>query len=219
MTAPAPAPVPAPVPAPGPAVPPPPTAPGGATPEADLWASPRPADDLAWPMRLLGCLIAVAVSDPTAWFAGSALRLLLPLCALAAAYVAAPPLSARPTGGDFRWRIQLLRHRNTAFVLGSVLVAAVNRPPGWLAAVDTALLLGYLLLLDGVVAGPPGARLLRRPRALLAAVGASALVLAAALLPVHGGGAWARLLAALALIAAVATAATVLRLRRTDPRR
>ena len=170
-------------------------------------------------MRLLGCLIAVAVSDPTAWFAGSALRLLLPLCALAAAYVAAPPLSARPTGGDFRWRIQLLRHRNTAFVLGSVLVAAVNRPPGWLAAVDTALLLGYLLLLDGVVAGPPGARLLRRPRVLLAAVGASALVLAAALLPVHGGGAWARLLAALALIAAVATAATVLRLRRTDPRR
>ena len=202
----------------GPGVPPPPTAPGGAAPEAELWANPRPATDLGWPLRLLGCLIAVAVSDPTAWFGGSALRLLLPLCALAVAYVAAAPLSARPTGGDFRWRIQLLRHRNTAFVLGSVLVAAVNRPPGWLAAVDTALLLGYLLLLDAVVSGPPGLRLLRRPAVLLAAVGASALVLAGALLPVHGGGAWARLLAALALIAAVATAAAVLWLRRTGHR-
>jgi hypothetical protein len=94
-----------------------------------------------------------------------------------------------------------------------VVLAATDPPPGWLAAVDAALLLTYLLAVDAVAAGPPGLRLLRRPLTLLAAYGATALVLAAALLPTTAMGPSSRLLAALALGAAAAAVAVAMTAR------
>ncbi|MEY9963559.1 hypothetical protein ABIA33_001592 [Streptacidiphilus sp. MAP12-16] len=189
-------------------------APAPAPEAAQLWAVPSRSRDLEWSVRLLGCAIAVLVTDPTAWLSRPPIDLLLPLLAVVGAWFAAPPLTARPVASGFRWYTRLARHRNTAFAVGCVLLAAANRPPGWLAACDTALLLTYLLCVDAVAAGPPGARLVRRPLALLTAYGASALVLTAALLPVAATGTWARLLAALALGASGAAVAGAVWVRR-----
>ena len=82
------------------------------------------------------------------------------------------------------------------------MLAAADTPPDWLAACDAAVLLSYLLCVDAVAAGPPGARLIRRPSTLLAAYAATALVLAAAFLPTTSAGSWSRLVAALALAGA-----------------
>ena len=210
MTTPPPA---APAPAAPPAVPPPPSAPGGPAPLAATdWAVPE-TDSQDWTLRLLGALLGLAVSDPVGWFSDFPGRLLLPLGALLGALAAAGPMAARPVVRDARWRRQLGRHRNTLFTAGCVLLAALLPPPGWLAACDVALLLSYLLLLDASVGGPPAARLLRRPLALLSVYAGCAVVLAAALVPVAATGAWARLVAALAIAASGAGVLAALRLR------
>ncbi|QMU75780.1 hypothetical protein GXW83_08545 [Streptacidiphilus sp. PB12-B1b] len=205
------------------AVPGPPVAPGGPAPEAEAWAAPSapggPFGGPEWPLRLLGCVLALAVTDPAGWFSGSLGRLLLPVFAIAGAVAAAGPMTARPVVRDSRLRAQIPRHRNTLFVVGCVVLAALIPPPGWLAACDTALLLCYLLSLDAVVGGPSALRLLRRPLVLVAFFGSSALVLAAALLPVGTAGPWARLLAALAIAASTASVAAALWLRQSTAHR
>lgn len=166
------------------------------------------------PLRLIGVLLAVLVTDPAAWFHRPPVDLVLPLLAGGAAWFAAVPVTARPVATGFRWRTRLARHRNSAFAVGCVLLAAANPPPVWLAGCETALLLSYLIALDAVTAGPPAARLLRRPLPLLAAYAASAAVFAAALLPVAPAGGWSRLVAAVALAGAGAALLAALAARR-----
>jgi hypothetical protein len=161
-----------------------------------------PGPTLDRPAQLLGCVLALLVTNPAAWAGRPATDLVVPLFALAAAFFAAAPLTARPVATGYRWHARLSRHRNTAFAVMCIVLAAVDPPPAWLAAVDSILLLTYLLAVDAVVAGPPGLRLLRRPLTLLAAYGGTAAVLSAALLPTTPLGPTARLLAALALAAA-----------------
>ena len=168
-------------------------------------------------VRLLGLAVALLVTDPTGWVSRSLPGLALTLAVAVVGWFAATPLTARPIALGFTWRARLTRHRNTAFAVLCVLVAAVHRPPDWLAACDAALLLSYLLLLDAVAAGPPAARLLRRPLALGCAYGSSGVVLAAALVPVAPTGPWVRLLAAVALAGAAAAVLTALSNR--SPRR
>lgn len=204
---------------PVPGVPAPPPAPGGATPEAAAaWAEPAPTAAPDWPLRLLGCVVAAAVTDPPGWLAGSPSRLLEPLLAVLAACFAAVPMAGRPVATDSRWPARLSRHRNTLFLVGCVLLAAAIPPPAWLACCDTALLLGYLLGLDAVVGGPPAVRMLRRPLTVPAVVGSTALVLAAALVPVSATGAWARLLAAVAIAVSGGCVAGALWLRQAGAR-
>jgi hypothetical protein len=218
-TAPAPAPLPTsggftamtsrPAPDPGPVPEPSPVPAPGPVPAlgADWAFVPAGNDALRKPggfVRLLGVALTVLVTDPTTWLSRSTAGLVLTLLAAVVAWFAALPLTARPVALGFHWRTRLVRHRNTAFAVLCVLLAAVNRPPDWLAACDAALLLGYLLLVDAVAAGPPGARLLRRPVALGCAFGSSGVALAAALVPVSPSGPWVRILAAVALIGAAA---------------
>ncbi|QMU68400.1 hypothetical protein [Streptacidiphilus sp. P02-A3a] len=201
-----------------PAVPPPPPAPDGpAAPDAAVWAVPE-TDPREWGLRLLGVPLALAVTDPAGWFSGPPARLLLPLVAVLGALAGAGPVAARPVLGDGRWRRRIVRYRNSLFTAGCVLFAALFPPPGWLAVCDTVLLLSYLLLLDAFVGGPPAAALLRRPLALLSLYAGSGVVLAAALLPVDATGAWARLIAALAIAGSGAGVLAALRLRHRGPR-
>jgi hypothetical protein len=202
-------------PTPPPAVQPPPSAPGGPTPDAaDLWAAPAARYATDGPLRGIGLLLALAVTDPTSWFAGSPARLLLPVIAVGGAWLAAPAVAARPVTGSFLWYRRLLQQRNTAFAVACVLFAAAIAPPAWLACCDTGLLLTYLLVLDAVDGGPPAQQVLHSPLALLAAYGSGAAVLAAALLPAPAIGSWGRLLAAAALVATAASLAAALLLRR-----
>jgi len=194
----------------------PPEARGGPAPQsAPAWSVPAASTDQGqdWTLRLLGAVLAVAVTDPPGWFSGSPARLLIPLFAVLGALAAAGPVSLRPVLGDYRWLAKLGRYRNTLFGAGCLLLAAVFRPPVWLAGCDTALLLSYLLLLDAVVGGPPAADLLRRPLALLSVYAGCAVVLAAALVPVATTGSWARLVAALALAASGTGVLAAIRLR------
>ncbi|MHA6759503.1 hypothetical protein [Streptacidiphilus sp. PAMC 29251] len=183
-------------------------------PSAAAVPAPAPVQGLDQLARLLGCIVALLVTNPAGWGAHPWSYLVLPLLAALIAWFAATPLTARPVAYGFRWRARLSRHRNTAFAVMCVVLAAFNHPPGWLAACDTALLLTYLLCVDALAAGPPAARPLRRPLVLLCAYGASGIALAAALLPVAPSGPWARLLAALALAAAAAAVIAALSPRR-----
>jgi hypothetical protein len=178
--------------------------------------APAPAASSGRPVRLLGCLLAVLVTDPTVWASRPPVLQLLPVAAFVGAFWAAAPLTARPVLQGFRWYRRLARHRNTAFAVCCVALATLHQPPPWLAACDAALLLTYLVCVDAAAAGPPGARLLRRPPALLAAYGATALVFAAAVLPVSTAGTWGRVVAALAVAAASTALAVALR---AGPRR
>ena len=172
-----------------------------------------PAPTLDRPVQLLGCALALLVTDPTAWSGRPTVDFVVPLFALAAALFAAAPLTARPVADGYRWYARLARHRNTAFAVMCIVLAATDPPPDWLAAVDAVLLLSYLLAVDAVASGPPGLRLLRRPLTLLAAYGGTAAVLVAALLPTTSLGPSSRLIAALALAGAGAAVAVALGLR------
>lgn len=171
----------------------------------------------AQPARLLGIVVALVVTDPSSWASRPLPDLVVPAFAALAAWFAATPLTARPVALGFRWHTRLSRHRNTAFAVLCVLLAAVYQPPTWLAACDTALLLSYLLAVDAAAAGPPAVRLLRRPLVLLCAYGASAVALCAALLPVAPTGSWARLLASVALVGAAGAVIAALTARRRTP--
>ena len=169
--------------------------------------APAPGPSLDRPIQILGCALALLVTDPTTWAGRPILDVLEPLFALAAAVFAAAPLTARPVATGHRWYARLSRHRNTAFAVMCIVLAATDSPPAWLAVVDAVLLLTYLLAVDAVAAGPPGLRLLRRPLTLLAAYGGTATVLAAALLPTTALGPSSRLIAAVALTGAGAAVA------------
>ncbi|MBF9071397.1 hypothetical protein [Streptacidiphilus fuscans] len=176
-----------------------------------------------WAARALGVALACAASDPLSLVRsglpstdGSFGELAGRVVALAAlvllCWFGAPPVVARPVSGDARWHSRLARHRNTAVAVGFVLVAAIGSPPVWLMACDAGLLLAYLVFVDAVAGGPPGAAQLRDGSLLFCAVAAQALVLAGATVSVAATGAWARVVAALlVLLVGAATALALLR--------
>ena len=127
--------------------------------------------------RVFGVALAVAVADPPDGFMGTSSPQIALLLALFALWAAAPVVR-RPVLTVHRWLNLLARHRNTVFAGACTVVAAAGRPALWLMIADAALLLGYLLALDSVAAGPIGGRQLRSgwPAGLAAA--ATALVLA-----------------------------------------
>ncbi|WP_441248499.1 hypothetical protein [Kitasatospora sp. McL0602] len=135
--------------------------------------------------------------------------------AVLGAWWAGPVVAARPVRQSAALRPMLVRHRNTVFAAGCVLLAAVQTPPLWLAGCVTALLLGYLLLVDAFAAGPAGVRQWRARAVPAAAYGASALVLAAACLPLDGLP-WGRAVAALAVVGSAAVAGLALWTRAGD---
>lgn len=166
-------------------------------------------------VRLLAALLAFAATDP-AGLAGSApvQHALIAAVAAVIGFYAGAPVTSRPVIRDFRSLGRIARHRATVLALGCLLLMAVLTPPAWLAALDAALLLGYLLAADAVAGGPPAHRDLRGTPA-AAAVVATGVVLAVALAPIHHAahGGWARLGAA-ALIAVVALSFVFLATRR-----
>jgi hypothetical protein len=170
---------------------------------------------LANAFRLLGGALAVAATDPPHWSGDPALIIARLLGVALAVVWAAAPVAARPVTTSHRLPVVLSRHRNSLFVIAAVLVAALGNPPVWLSAVDCALVLAYLVLLDAATAGPVGGRQLRRAGTLLSAAAASAVVLLCAQVPVGSGSGWGRIIAALAVAAAACAVGAVLWLRRT----
>ncbi|MFE9425031.1 hypothetical protein ACFYNO_18880 [Kitasatospora sp. NPDC006697] len=162
------------------------------------------------PSRFLGAVLLLAAVNPAAP-AGGLARQLLALVAAAFGWWAAPPLSARPVAPTARLATRLVRHRNTVLATATVLLAAIGRPPVWLAAAVTALLLGYLLHVD---AGSH-ASLPPTPTARLAACAAAAVVLAAALVPQHQADA-ARPLAVLGIAVTAVSIGLTLYQRRAE---
>jgi hypothetical protein len=175
---------------------------------------PRPdaADRLqAVPIRVLGALLLVGALDPARWPDYLCPQWFFGVIAAVAGLWAGAPVVRRPVMDSHRWADQLRRHRNTLLAAASALLAALQSPPVWLMAVQTLLLLGYLMLVDASVAAA------RSPRAqlnqALCAAAAAALVLLAAVAPVTGGW-WARFVAALAVLGTLALVYAALRLRR-----
>jgi len=122
-------------------------------------------------------------------------------------------VDARPVLTSMRLRTVAARRRTTVLPAAAIAVAAATGPAVWLVVCIAALLLAYLLVTDPWTAGvtaPPG-----RPQATpaLAAAAATAVVLLAAQAPVAGTS-WARLPAALAIVATAACLVLVLRIRR-----
>lgn len=185
----------------------------GAGPDAGGWLSPAGA------VRLIGVALAVAVTDPPHWAAQTAAGRALALATVLAALWAAPAVVRRPAGVARHLAGRLARHRNTLFAAGCTAVAAAGHPAPWLMGVDCALLPAYLLALDSVAAGPVGVRQLRRARVPLAAAGAGAVTLVAALAPVGGAGAWGRIAAAVAVALAGLAAGAALWARGGRPPR
>jgi hypothetical protein len=151
---------------------------------------------------LLGIALALAATDPTKLTQRGPIGWLLVAAAVVAALWAAPAVAQRPTTTTVEWANQLVRHRNTVFAVACVVVAGFGSPPVWLAAVDTALLLAYLLAVDALAAGPIGVRQLRRRAVPLAAAAAGAVTLLGAQAPVNPGAVWGRIVGAIAVAAA-----------------
>jgi hypothetical protein len=167
---------------------------------------------------LLGAASALAAANPVFQVARGPVGWLVLLVVMAAAVWASPIVAQRPTSSAVRLLTQLVRHRNTAFAVGCVVLAALTDPPVWLAVVDTALLIGYLLAVDAFAAGPIGADQARGGTVPLTAAAASAIVLVAAEVPVDSGAVWGRVVAALAVAAAATAAGAALWLRRSGSR-
>ena len=111
--------------------------------------------------RIFGPALALAAANPLSWTASSGPEELFTLILAAFGLWAAAPVVARPLLASRHWYKVVSRHRNTVFAAACTLTAAVGHPPIWLMAADAALLLGYLLALDAVAAGPVGLRQLR----------------------------------------------------------
>lgn len=111
--------------------------------------------------RIFGPALALAAANPLGWTANSGLAELITLILACFGLWAAAPVVARPLLASRHWYKVVARHRNTVFAAACTLTAAVGHPPIWLMAADAALLLGYLLVLDAVAAGPVGVRQLR----------------------------------------------------------
>jgi hypothetical protein len=154
----------------------------------------------AWPARVLGIALVLAAWDLPTLVRQSPLVLTVAVVSAVPAWWAAPPVVARPVREPGRLPVQLVRHRNTVLAVGAVLLAALTGPGVVSATAVTALLLGYLLLVDAAAAGPSGRRQLQEWVAPAAALLAGGLVLAAAFLPV-APAAFGPLLAALAVAA------------------
>lgn len=145
---------------------------------------------LPYPLfRLFGVALAVAVSDPPHGALGSASPQVTVILVLFAVWAAAPVVR-RPVLTSHRWINLFARHRNTVFVSACTLAAASSLPPVWLMITDAALVLGYLLALDAVTAGPVGVRQLKSgwPVGLAAAGTALVLGLAQLMSGPHSGG-------------------------------
>ncbi|WP_051969417.1 hypothetical protein [Kitasatospora azatica] len=162
------------------------------------------------PSRFLGVALLVAACNPMDRATVRPVDFLPSLLAAGFAWWAAPPQTARPVAPSSRLLLRLARHRNTVLATAAVVLAALNPPQLALAAAITALLLGYLLHVDT----RSHAHLPAGPLPTLAACGAAALVLLAALAPTHSSDA-ARLLAALGIgAAALAVGLTLYERRR-----
>lgn len=129
--------------------------------------------------RLFGAALALAASDPSSDGTGLSTPAFTVILVCFALWAAAPVVR-RPILSVHRWHNQLARHRNTLFAGICTLVAADGHPPLWLMIADAALLLGYLLALDAVAAGPVGIRQLRAGWPVGVAAAGTALVLALA---------------------------------------
>ena len=133
--------------------------------------------------RLFGPALALAASNPSDWSTTFGLAQKIALALAAVGLWAAAPVVSRPVLGTHRWPAILARHRNTLFAGACVVIAATGQPPVWLTTADAALVLGYLLALDAVSAGPIGIRQLRLAWPVAVAAGGTAVVLALAQLP------------------------------------
>lgn len=163
------------------------------------------------PYRVLGALLLVGALDPARWPDYLGPQWFFGAFAALFGLWAGAPVVRRPVLDAHRWGDKLSRHRNTLLAAAAALLAAMQSPPVWLMAVETLLLLGYLILVDAATAAA------RSPRAqaaqALGAAAAAALVLLAALAPVTGGS-WARLVAGVAVLGALGLLYPALRLRR-----
>ena len=177
---------------------------------------------VAYPLfRVFGVALAVAAVDPPHGFMGSSSPQAAVVLAVFAAWAAAPVVR-RPVLTVHRWVNQFARNRNTVFAGACTVAAAAGHPPLWLMIADAALLLGYLLALDSVTAGPIGVRQLRTVWPVGLAVAGTAMVLALARLTsgsqpnaLSGSGRW--LASAGAILAAGALGMAFLpRLSRED---
>jgi hypothetical protein len=107
----------------------------------------------------------------------------LVLCVVLAA-LAAQPYTGRQIIVSSHFHHKLAIHRNTLLSAGFVVLVAGQRPPAvWEAAVDAALLAGYLLLLDAATVPFPVLRRLAHPLFLLGAAGLTAAATALIALP------------------------------------
>ena len=140
--------------------------------------------------RLFGAALAVAAVDPPHGFMASSSPLVATVLAVFALWAAAPVVR-RPVLALHRWVNQVSRYRNTVFAGACAAIAAAGRPQLWLMITDAVLLLGYLLALDAVTAGPVGIRQLRAgwPAGLAAAGTALVLALAQLTSAAHSGAA------------------------------
>lgn len=163
---------------------------------------------------VLGIALAVAVTDPATLVERGPVAWLFTAAAMVGAAWAAPVIAQRPAVTAVHWFTQLSRHRNTVFAVGCTIIAGFAEPPLWLAIVDVALLLAYLLTVDALAAGPIGIRQLRRGVAPSAAAIASAVALLGAHAPVNAGAVWGRVVAAVAVAAAALAAGAALWFRR-----
>ena len=160
-----------------------------------------------WAARGLGAALALAAADPAGLvhagylLVSSVVRLILFAVMGLVAWFAAPPVVARPVIGDPRWASKVSRHRNTVLAVGFLVAVAIGSPPIWMMFCDAALLLAYLLFVDAVAGGPPGAAQLRDWPLLVAAVAAQTLVLVGAVISVATADSWARATAAVLVLA------------------
>ena len=166
--------------------------------------------------RFLGTALAVAACDPAAAFHHSALATAMVVLVALVAWWAAPMVDERPVQTSVRWGALARRRRTTVLAAGSVVLAAWTQPPVWLAACVTVLLLAYLLATDTWTAGvtaTPDVRVTGAPA--LAAAAACALVFLASCAPLAHTS-WARLPAALAVVATATCLVLALRHRGTE---
>jgi hypothetical protein len=162
------------------------------------------------PMRILGALLLVGAVDPARWPAYLSPQWFFGGVALLAGFWAGSPVIDRPEARSHRLRHQLERYRNTLLATAAVLLAAFQSPPVWLMAVELALLLTFLVLVDaGTAPGRPAGQQLNHAGY---AYGASALVLLAALAPVSGGS-WGRIVAGVAVLGTLGVLFGAIRLR------
>ena len=130
----------------------------------------------------------------------------LALCSVGAV-AASIPYTGRQVVISTRIHHNLVIHRNTLLPVGFVFLVASGHPPRiWEVAVDSALLAGYLLMLDAVTVPAPVLRRLAHPGFLLAA---AALTAAATVLVALPGSASA-LRGVVVAIAAVAVLSVAL---------